>query len=705
MLALDSFVPEVSGQLQGDLALRGTPAQPRLSANIEGSDLAYQDQTLAALKLQADLEAYERGHFDLEGSDLVLAGQSFKTLVVTGKGERSNHVLGLKLAGEPAQVELELGGGLDDQATHWQGELRTLNLEPAGHTPWHLREAANVAIDLDAGSLALSSTCLEALPARACAQVDAKGQAMQGQFELQDLDLSVFDTWVVSALGQPATIQGLLAANGHFETSQSGELQATLEAAIPQLTLQPELAAEAHTFTLSDLQVTARVDAERATLELTAGTLGEGHVQVQASTLAPFADDGEISGNVDLQLPDLGVLGLLSDQVVAPEGVLEGRLALAGTRQEPHLDGQLELSGFTAQLPALGITPEAGQIRLQGTDAGRLKLDGSMRLGEGTATVQGQFDLTAADGPTGSLTIQGEDLTVASIPEAKVRASPDLTLELGGSVLKLRGKVTVPWARIDLERLESVATPSSDVVIVDAPETSSGPALDADITVLLGQSVRMSGFGLRGTLAGQLRVRDLPDQPTTARGAIDVGGRYKAYGQDLTITRGQVAWASTPIDTPALDIRAQRKIDAITVGVQVRGTAVTPELSLWSDPAMEQAEQLSYLILGRPLRSASQAEGSELSQAAAALGGNYLAKGIGERLGLDEIEVADNRALGGAALTVGMYLSPRLHVSYGVALFGDGQVMSFKYLLSRLWNIQLDSGTEDRVTLNYRLER
>ena len=200
-------------------------------------------------------------------------------------------------------------------------------------------------------------------------------------------------------------------------------------------------------------------------------------------------------------------------------------------------------------------------------------------------------------------------------------------------------------------------------------------------------------------------MRDRPGKPTTARGSIDVGGAYKAYGQDLAITRGRVAWASTPIDTPSLDIRAQRKVDTITVGVQVRGTALVPELTLWSEPAMEQAEQLSYLILGRPLRSASQADGAQLTQAAAALGGNLLAKSLGSKLGVDEIEVADNRALGGAALTVGKALSPRLHVSYGVALFGPGQVITFKYLLSRLWNIQIDSGTENRAALNYRLER
>lgn len=705
VLELADLLPEAAGSLRGTLALRGTPSAPQLEANLEGTGLAFEQHAAAGLKLRAALDAQQRAVFSLEASDPSLAGQDFDTLVLSGEGTEADHAVSLALDGAPGRLGLELAGGLDAARSRWQGELRQLALEPDGHAAWQLREPAAVRVDFDTATVALAATCLDAQPASACIQVDAQGQAMQGRFELAGLELALFDALLSSAVGQPLSVDGELAANGHFERGREGDLRAQAELSLPELALRSELVPDADSFALRDLHARLELDPQQALLELAAVTGDAGYLRARIGNAEPMGDAGELDGSIELLLPELGVLGLFSDQIASPRGRVEGHLQIAGTRAEPRIDGDLELLDFSAELPALGIAPDQGRIHLRSSDASRLDLSGSLRLGEGTVQLDGHVDLAAADGLAGTLAIRGENLEVASIPEAKVRASPDLQLSLAGSRLKLRGAVEVPWARIDLERLESVATPSSDVVIVDDPESGTGLAIDADISVTLGSSVRMSGFGLRGTLAGQVRVRELPDQPTTARGAIEVGGRYKAYGQDLTITRGQVAWASTPIDTPALDVRAQRKIDAITVGVQVRGTAMSPELSLWSEPAMEQAEQLSYLILGRPLRSASQAEGSELSQAAAALGGNYLAKGIGERLGLDEIEVADNRALGGAALTVGMYLSPRLHVSYGVALFGNGQVMSFKYLLSRLWNIQLDSGTEDRVTLNYRLEK
>ena len=40
-----------------------------------------------------------------------------------------------------------------------------------------------------------------------------------------------------------------------------------------------------------------------------------------------------------------------------------------------------------------------------------------------------------------------------------------------------------------------------------------------------------------------------------------MAGRYKAYGQDLTIEDGRLLFAGTPLDNPRLAIVAMRKID------------------------------------------------------------------------------------------------------------------------------------------------
>jgi translocation and assembly module TamB len=233
-------------------------------------------------------------------------------------------------------------------------------------------------------------------------------------------------------------------------------------------------------------------------------------------------------------------------------------------------------------------------------------------------------------------------------------------------------------------------------------------AVDLDVAVTVGEKVRIDGYGLAGTLGGSLRVRQQPGREVRATGVLDVGGRYRAYGQDLRITRGKLVWSNALAGDPLLDIRAEREIGDVTAGVQVNGRASAPQASVWSNPAMSQSEALAYLALGRPLSTASGAEGERLDAAAAALsaGGSLIASQLGAGLGLDDAGVMESRALGGSVIGVGKYLSPRLYVSYGVSLLGTGQVLTLKYLLRAGFDIEIESSSrENRGSVNWRLER
>jgi translocation and assembly module TamB len=62
--------------------------------------------------------------------------------------------------------------------------------------------------------------------------------------------------------------------------------------------------------------------------------------------------------------------------------------------------------------------------------------------------------------------------------------------------------------------------------------------------------------------------------------------------------------------------------------------------------------------------------------------------------------------LGGAALTVGQYLSPRVYLSYGVGLFEPGEVITLRYKLSRDLSVQAQRGPEDtRAGIEFRTQR
>ena len=244
--------------------------------------------------------------------------------------------------------------------------------------------------------------------------------------------------------------------------------------------------------------------------------------------------------------------------------------------------------------------------------------------------------------------------------------------------------------------------------IRSTPKRTASSPLDLDLTLALGDDVRLNGFGLEGTLGGSLRVRQRPGREMIATGTLEVGGRYEAYGQELDITRGRLVWSGTAIADPILDIRAERKVGEVTAGIDVDGRASAPQAHVWTDPASDESEALAYLALGRPLSSASADESRQLDAASAALsaGGSLLASQLGSRIGLDDAGVMDSRALGGSVFGVGKFLSPKLYVGYGVSLLGTGQVLTLKYLLKKGFDVEIESSTiENRGSVNWRKEK
>ena len=87
------------------------------------------------------------------------------------------------------------------------------------------------------------------------------------------------------------------------------------------------------------------------------------------------------------------------------------------------------------------------------------------------------------------------------------------------------------------------------------------------------------------------------------------------------------------------------------------------------------------------------------------VGGSAVAQAVAGQVGLDSASVAESSALGGTALTVGKRITPKLYVSYGMALSGTGQVVTVTYALRRWLSAQFESGIEQRLKLEATFDR
>lgn len=707
-LLLNDVLPSATGQLQGTLQLRGTRNAPTITADLRGSALTFGDYRIQQFSANGHLPWHSgKGSLLVSASDIAL-GTSLDSLRLRLDGAISDLQIDANIHSS-ALGTLTAQGALQQRNTTWQAALSALKFAPVQGNAWTLQQATNGS--WNGNHFTLAPTCLQAdIGGSLCAQANWPREGLRLQGKALPLAL-LADVLPKQENGRPWAFIGDADLEANLTPSGSA-WQATVQLTSSSGGLRQQQKARRNLFEYRDLQLNAKLNAQTIDAHASAALDSTGKLDARLAT--GWSDSANLIGSLQLSTHELTWMELLSPDIVAPTGQLDINMQLSGKRTQPLLAGTAQLQNFAAELPALGVDLHHGNVELQAQPDGSARIQGSARTGSNTNTA-----LLNVDGHLGwqddttplQLRVYGTNVLLADTRQLRLFASPDLQISYrAGNPLQVRGSVNVPEANLHLERLEMSTAPSADVVVVDPiKQAESTPlATDIDLTVVVGERVHIDGYGLSGTLAGSLRIRQPSGRDTRATGALEIGGRYRAYGQDLSITQGKLIWSNTEIGDPLLDIRAERVIGDVTAGVSVKGRASVPQASVWSDPAMSQSEALAYLTLGRSLPSLSSREAEQINVAKSALnaGAGLLASQLGKHIGLDDAGVSQSRALGGEVLGVGKYLSPKLYVSYGVSLLGTGQVVTFKYLLRKGFDLQIESSTvENRASVNWRTEK
>lgn len=706
-LQLADLHPQAQGQLRGTLRLTGPRAQPEIDANLDGSALRWQDWRAQTIRVRGRLpwRAGTRGTLTVEGSD-VDAGLALRTVRLRAEG--AIEALRVDGGAESEFGAVALDGVLARRGAGWEGRFDALRLAPTQGPAWVLQAPARFEATPAANGWRwrLPTSCFAAADPdlRLCADIDWPQRAdLRGEA----LPLNLLAPYLPAPeRGRRWSLRGTLDLDAQFRPqgdSWTGEAKLHSEAAALALDARDR----GEVLAVRDLRLDARFDPHRFDAELAAVLAPDGRVVARIDS--GWDADAPLRGEVDVDTRALTWLELFSPDIVEPEGRLEGRIALGGSRARPTLGGQARLSDFTAELPALALSLREGDVRLDAQADGSATIAGRVRSGEGTLRVDGTLGWLDDDTPL-RLAVTGEDVLISDTRQLRAVVDPAVVVRwTAGAPIAVAGRVRIDSAMFDLERLDAGVSASEDVVVLDPvdPERGAATPLDLDLALDMGEDVRLHGFGLDGSVGGSVRMRARPGRETVATGSLDVAGRYRAYGQNLRITRGRLLWSNTAFADPLLDVRAEREVGNITAGIDVRGRASAPEATVWSDPATSESEALAYLALGRPLSTASADENRRLSAATAALSaGNLLASQLGAKIGLDDAGVSESRALGGTVVGIGKYLSPRLYVGYGVSLLGTGQVLTLKYLLRKGFDIEIESSTlENRGSVNWRREK
>ncbi|RMT46683.1 putative exported protein [Pseudomonas amygdali pv. myricae] len=684
--------PRLQGQAKGRLDLTGTLQAPQGQLALQGSQLALQDNRLQSLTLNARLDQSQRATINLKGVGIQAGDTGLGTLLVDGQGTLKAQQLKLDLQGPLLKLAIALDGGLDKG--DWRGRLASGTVQSGGQN-WRLQQPAKIERLAD-GRLNFGAHCWLSGASSLCGGDQRLMPELRLRYQLKNFPLDSLAQWMPKDFAW----KGALNADVQLDLPAAGPTgKVTIDAGGGTLRVRSNdqwLDFPYQTLKLDTTLAPRRIDTR---LDFEGGKLGRLLVNAQ---IDPLAKDKPLSGDFGLSGLDISVARPFAPMVQKLNGRLNGNGRLSGSLLAPLVNGSVTLEG--GEVAGAELPMELHDLKVQALIAGEsVQLTGGWKSG---STGQGSIGGQVAWGQNLNVdvSLKGARLPINVEPYAEVEVAPDLKISMQGERLAISGKVLVPKGAITVRELPpSTVKLSGDTVIVGQQTEEGAPplAVAMDIDVEVGQEkLAFSGFGLTANLVGRVHIGDNLD----TRGELNLNdGRYRAYGQRLTIRKARLLFAG-PVDQPYLDIEAIRQTDDVIAGIRLTGSAEQPTTEVFSEPAMSQEQALSYLVMGRPL-STSGEDNNMVAQAALALGvaGSSSTTGkLADNLGIKDFELDTSGTGDKTNVVASGKITEKLSLRYGVGVFEPANTIALRYLLSKRVYLEAASGVASSLGIFYK---
>jgi translocation and assembly module TamB len=710
---LHTLLPGWRGKVKGEIALQGPERRPDVQANLAGDGVGLGAWTARNGQLNATVlalgDAQSQATLELDGLTPA-SGADWGRLRLELNGTRPAHTLGWMLEGDRLGSQGRVAGALAGR--DWSGRMEAGQFSLAD-MQWQLGEPFALAWEQADRQVRVAPHCWQSDSARLCNEADMRlGPRGNVQLSLAGLDLLQLRGLMPEGLELAGLVEGT--ARGGWQPGTVPSVHAELAARQGEFRLAREGGQAPLVLGYERIALAADAGARNVDLQfdLQSPAMGQGSIRAR---VAPLAEGKPMQGRLDLAGFRLDVLQPFFPALSSLGGEVSASGDLGGTLSRPDFQGSVQLrkGQMAFQRLPLQIQDIDSDIAITGRQA---QIRGSMRGGEGTATLEGNADWSAE--PRLDLALRGSRFRLSQPPMLLADVDPDLRLHMEQKRADLTGTIRVPMARLNLKPLTARAVPlSPDIRVVSAADregvTVTGNVADwdvnADIRLLLGDDVYFHGYGVNGPLLGSLRLRQEGKRGLEAHGDVELGkeARYDAYGQRLEIRRGRLIFAGN-LSQPGLDVEAIREVDNKVVGVRVQGRANAPEATLFSDQSMSQEEMVSYLVLGRPLDATGRPDSGagNLTAAAAAIklgatGGAGLTSRVGETFGISDLAVDAEGSGDDTQFTVSGYISPKLYLRYGVGIFTPVNTATVRYKINSKLYLEAMSSLESAIDLFY----
>lgn len=721
---LKGLLPNLQAKVKGHVKLQGKPTEPELFLDLAASNVAYetfalqhfvakgkvttQNQIFADLNLQ--LKQLGVGEIKLSQADIAL------------KGSEENHQLKLTSSGEPLGVNLQISGKFDRLQQRWQGQLSQVDIQSefgkvSNDKPVQVNYHHKQLNSEISAHCWLHSNLTLCFPNSFQAGIEGKVP-----FEIKQFNLAMLQEY----LDKNTQLSGIVKAKGDIAWFKNAAPQVNVAVNATPLELKQRIDGVMLPLNLTSVSLNAALKENKLQLKSEVQIENNGWLKSDFS-MNDITRQRKLGGNIQIKQLNLSLLKPLLRQGERLEGEINAHLTLGGNVQSPLLYGDLNLTQLKAQSKMMPFEMVDGGLVLHFAGA-KSTLNGSVRSQEGVLSLSGDADWHNLKAWRTHIQAKSEKFRLDLPDLGKVDVGPNIDVNVTPTSLNLSGNIDIPWARIEVQELpESAISISGDEVIMDgsvkhkrslmplnqknSPKAGNGMAINGDISVNIGQDVRLEAYGLKTHLRGLLKVRQ-GNRGLGLYGQVNLhNGTFASFGQDLIIRKGLISFTGLP-SQPTLDIEAIRNPAAmddtsITAGVRATGLADDLDVTIFSDPSMSQDQALSYLLTGRGL---DNSEGASSNSVAAALIGLGLSKSsktvgsVGSAFGISDLNVSTEGIGDNTKVVVSGNLNSRLKVEYGVGLFAPLTELALRYRLAPNLYLQWVSGINQAVDLLYRFE-
>lgn len=648
----------------------------------------------------------ETAILDVSGTDVRLAGSTYviRSLELEGRGTLDRLPFTLKAdVGGATPVAFD-GSGVYSR----EGQAQSVVLEGSGRVreiAFTTRNPAVVAlsgdgrvarVDLGVGGGVLTGELRQ----------DSRAAVIEANLTSVDLqslapDLRGRVTGRLSLRGAGDDLSG--SANVTLEDLRSIDaprglaVDGTLNALLVNNTLRIQAEAQDQTAVQASADVTLPVEASAAPLRLA------------IARTRPMQGDVTIKG----QIQPIWDLLLGGDRSLS--GQVDMRASLAGTLNEPRINGRLDLAQGAFRDNATGLRLEGVTLNSRFDDTTALIETFNANDGHGgTVSGDGRIGLRQGSGSSFELALTRFRIIDNDIAEA--RASGPLTVVRGeDGNIQLAGQIDIDDARIQANPPGSTGIVRMDVVEInrpggDVPEDQQnrgrGPQIGMDIAIRSpGGDVLVVGRGLNVEMTLNARVTGTITRPVLTGTARVVRGDYDFAGKRFVFDQTGTVSLSTNPEQIRLNLQATRQDPALTATIRVTGTAARPEIALTSTPALPQDEILSQVLFGRSASQLSAFEAAQLAAGVAALAGGGGFDVIGN---LRQLAGLDRLSFGGEAssLTVagGRYITDDIYLEV-IGGGENGAAVNVEWQVRRNLTVSSKFGGQGDASLSIRWRR